>query len=476
MKRPDLFFTAILVPLDALAIFGAGLAAYHLRLAPIFTNVRPVIFHLSIERFSQITTAAVLVWLLVFALSGLYRVSRRRIGEELKQIFLAGSSAMAVIFAFLFFTLEAFDSRFIVLAGWALAILFLSLERVVVRSIQRSLYLLKIGVRRTVIIGEDEASRILRHTFETRRRLGVEVVATYTTFDAKTEASLKRLAESKKIDDIVFTDTEANREVLTRLKTFSDVEHVNLAYSADLFSVGSLRMEVSTISGVPVMLIKKTPLDGWGAIYKRGFDIIGSILLLLLASPLLLLAMIGILFETGRPILFKNERVGETGRRFDTLKFRSMRAEYSVGRQKGLGDQTKAEELEEELIRKKSIKEGPVYKISDDPRVTIFGRFIRKYSIDELPQLFNVLAGSMSLVGPRPHQPREVKNYLPHHLKVHTVRPGITGLSQISGRSDLEFEDEVRLDTFYIENWSPLLDLIILLKTPWVVVFKKGAY
>jgi lipopolysaccharide/colanic/teichoic acid biosynthesis glycosyltransferase len=153
-----------------------------------------------------------------------------------------------------------------------------------------------------------------------------------------------------------------------------------------------------------------------------------------------------------------------------------MRAEWSVGSQKGLGNQREALAFEQELIRNKSLKGGPVYKINGDPRVTPFGKFIRKYSIDELPQLLNVLAGTMSLVGPRPHQPREVERYLPHHRKVHNVRPGMTGMAQTSGRSDLDFEDEVRLDTFYIENWSPLLDLKILLKTPFAVLLRKGAY
>jgi len=405
-----------------------------------------------------------------------YRFSRRRFAEELKQIFLAGSAAMAVIFAFLFFTLEAFDSRFIVLAGWGLAVVFLSLERFVIRSIQRSLYVLGIGVRRTAIIGSNDAARILRETFERRRRFGVDVMATHETFDDNTEVSLRRLARAHSIDEILFTDTEADRETLARLKTFSDVEHINLVYSADLFSVGSLRMEVATISGVPLMTIKKTPLDGWGAIYKRSFDGAASLLLIAITSPLLLAAAIGILLESGRPILFKNERIGEAGKRFNTLKFRSMKAEFCIGSQKGLGNQERAQAVEEDLIRRKSIKEGPVYKIMDDPRVTRWGRFMRKYSVDELPQLFNVLAGSMSLVGPRPHQPREVDRYEPHHRKVHTVRPGISGLAQTSGRSDLKFEDEVRLDTFYIENWSPWLDVVILLKTPFVVLFRKGAY
>jgi lipopolysaccharide/colanic/teichoic acid biosynthesis glycosyltransferase len=147
---------------------------------------------------------------------------------------------------------------------------------------------------------------------------------------------------------------------------------------------------------------------------------------------------------------------------------------YSIGPK--FKKQKAALKIEQELIKEKSIKEGPVYKIADDPRVTPVGHFIRRWSIDELPQFINVFKGDMSLVGPRPHQPREVANYLPHHRRVLAIKPGITGLAQISGRSDLDFEDEVRLDAWYIENWSPALDLYILIKTPMAVINKKGAY
>ncbi len=173
--------------------------------------------------------------------------------------------------------------------------------------------------------------------------------------------------------------------------------------------------------------------------------------------------------------LYKNERVGAFGKHFFTLKFRSMFQNDCTGRQFGESGE-EALKQEEELIEKNSIKEGPVYKIANDPRVSKFGRFIRKWSIDELPQFWNVFIGQMSLVGPRPHQPREVEKYEKHHKIVLAIKPGITGMAQISGRSDLNFEDEVKLDAFYIENWNLLIDLIILIKTPFVVFRRKGAW
>jgi exopolysaccharide biosynthesis polyprenyl glycosylphosphotransferase len=223
-----------------------------------------------------------------------------------------------------------------------------------------------------------------------------------------------------------------------------------------------------------VLQVKRTPLDGWGRIAKRLFDLVVSFLLLIFASPFLLVIAIALMIEDGWPVFFVNDRVGERGRAFRLFKLRSMYRKFSIGPQ--FGKQKEALKLEQKLIKEKSIKEGPVYKIADDPRVTRVGTFLRRWSIDELPQFINVLKGDMSLVGPRPHQPREVEKYLPHHRRVLAIKPGITGMAQISGRSDLEFEDEVRLDAWYIENWSPLLDLYILLKTPWAVLKKKGAY
>ena len=152
-----------------------------------------------------------------------------------------------------------------------------------------------------------------------------------------------------------------------------------------------------------------------------------------------------------------------------------MYQKYCTGAQFGtVGEQ--ALQKEAELIKTNSVKSGPVYKIQNDPRVTPYGRFIRRWSLDELPQFWNVLRGDMSLVGPRPHQPREVAQYQKHHRTVLAVKPGITGLAQISGRSELDFETEVKLDTFYLEHWNLLIDIIILVKTPFVVLWRKGAW
>jgi lipopolysaccharide/colanic/teichoic acid biosynthesis glycosyltransferase len=176
----------------------------------------------------------------------------------------------------------------------------------------------------------------------------------------------------------------------------------------------------------------------------------------------LLLVILSILIDSGRPIFYVSKRVGEEGRKkIGILKFRSMIPD--------------ADTKKNELLEKNHRKDGPLFKIKDDPRVTRMGKILRRWSLDELPQLLNVIAGSVSLVGPRPHLPEEVKLYTNYQRRVFAVRPGATGLAQISGRSDLKFDEEVALDLKYVEEWTLWLDLWILWRTVVVVCSRKGA-
>ena len=234
---------------------------------------------------------------------------------------------------------------------------------------------------------------------------------------------------------------------------------------ADLLGTKVLKTELTEYAGLPIMEVKKTPLEGWGRIIKRLFDMVASLILIVILSPILLAIAAAIKLDSHGPIFFSRRddnsplfRVGQGGKIFRYFKFRSMR-------------DRSYKELAELNLR----KEGPLVKIKNDPRITRVGKFIRRFSIDELPELFLVLVGKMSLVGPRPHLPEEVAKYERHHKKVLTLKPGITGLAQISGRSDLSFEEEVKLDTYYIENWSFLLDLTILLRTPMAVLRGRKA-
>jgi exopolysaccharide biosynthesis polyprenyl glycosylphosphotransferase len=218
-----------------------------------------------------------------------------------------------------------------------------------------------------------------------------------------------------------------------------------------------------TVGGLPSLSFDPPLLTGMDFKLKRILDFLSAVLILVVASPLYLLIGLLIRLDSPGPIFYKQTRIGLHGRSFEVWKFRSM--------------VINAEKLQEKLEVFNKTKDGILFKIEDDPRITRIGRFLRKYSLDELPQIFNVLFGQMSLVGPRPLPVRDVERFSEHHFIRHEVTPGITGLWQVSGRSDInDFEDVLRLDLRYIQNWSLWLDFSILLRTLKVVFSRSGAY
>ena len=221
------------------------------------------------------------------------------------------------------------------------------------------------------------------------------------------------------------------------------------------------RLEVRPVAGLPLVDVERPRAIASGRWVKRTFDIAGAGLLLLMTSPLMTLVALAIKLEDGGPVLFRQLRVGRKGEIFECLKFRSM-----------------VPDAEARLAALAELNEGagPLFKMTNDPRITKVGRFIRRFSIDELPQFWNALVGDMSLVGPRPALPSEVASYDSDARRRLDVRPGLTGLWQVSGRSDLAWDDAIRLDLYYVDNWSMVQDLMILGKTANAVVGSAGAY
>jgi exopolysaccharide biosynthesis polyprenyl glycosylphosphotransferase len=239
------------------------------------------------------------------------------------------------------------------------------------------------------------------------------------------------------------------------------LEGVEVRVTATLPEVLSSRVAVQSLGGVTALSLRPVRLTGTQAVIKRAFDIVVAGIGLLLLSPVLAAIAVAVKLTSPGPVLFRQKRVGHRGRPFTMLKFRTM--------------QVGADSMVEELRAEHGV-EDLMFKMKDDPRVTRVGRVLRKVSLDELPQLINVVIGDMSLVGPRPPLPEEVTRYEDWQFDRLEVPPGISGLWQVSGRSDLSFEDCVRLDLFYIENWSLAYDLYILAKTIPVLVSKRGAY
>jgi exopolysaccharide biosynthesis polyprenyl glycosylphosphotransferase len=236
---------------------------------------------------------------------------------------------------------------------------------------------------------------------------------------------------------------------------------VNARIVPDLFQMSLSQVDVDDLGGVPLIGVQEVGFGRGTLVVKRAMDIVGAMIGLVVGAPVMALIGLAIRLNSPGPIIFHQTRIGSHGKPFEIFKFRSMR---------------KGAEEEQERLFERNEADGPLFKIRDDPRCTRVGRFLRRHSLDELPQLWNVLRGEMSLVGPRPPTPREVAGYQEWHRKRLEGRPGMAGLWQVSGRSLLSFEDMVLLDIYYIENWSPWLDLKILLRIVPQVLFGEGAY
>ena len=470
MKKIESFFSVLFIPVDFIMVLLAGMTAYSLRFSQWSSSIRPVIFNLPFPEYFRSVLLIAVLWTVIFVIGGLYQIKgARQLAQELRKIFFACSTGLALIAILIFFQRDLFDSRFIVLAGWVFAVVYLSFAHIIIRFIQRRLYIFGLGIHKVILVGNSKTTDNLMEEFSSNKKAGFEVVKRVRDFSIETAQELAEFIKDREVDEIIQSDPNLSKVETLRLFDFANDNHLTFKYVADLLEVKVLRTEVAEIIGIPVVEVKRTTLEGWGKIFKRIFDIVISGILIILLSPIILIAILAIKLDSRGPIFFSRRddgqpltRVGEGGAPFKYFKFRSMIPN---------SDSMRYNELADRNIR----ADGPMVKIKDDPRITHIGKIIRRWSIDELPELFLVFMGRMSLVGPRPHLPEEVAKYENYHRKTLTIKPGITGLAQVSGRSDLLFEEEAKLDIYYIENWSMLLDISILLKTPFAVLKHRGA-
>ncbi|MFH0905278.1 MAG: sugar transferase, partial [bacterium] len=285
---------------------------------------------------------------------------------------------------------------------------------------------------------------------------------------ASSEFSLEMLKNSR--CDRVVLGIELDKANMLKLIRFCEDHTVTLQYIPSLVGLYTSHMTIDTVAGYPFIELAPTPLAGWGRIVKRVFDIVLSFIGIVVLSPVLLVIAIAVKLNSRGPVIYAQTRVGELGNPFTFYKFRSMYTEMSPG----LGGQAAEEMLGK--LRERNEADGPLFKLKEDPRITRVGKFIRRTSLDELPQLFNVFIGNMSLVGSRPALPNEVEQYADTTKRRLLVKPGVTGLWQVSGRSDASFEDYVQLDVYYLEHWSLWLDIKLILLTFRAVFARRGSY
>lgn len=472
MKRSELFFGAVLLPIDFLALLAAGATAYYLRLSPYVQRVRPATFQLDLPlpEYMQLVAVVGVATIVIFAIQGLYAMqATRRALDEFTRIFAGISIGVMLVIVAIFLAAELFQSRFIVLAAYAFAIVFVAFGRYVVRNVQRNLLRRGYGVHRVVLAGNGKFSDELTAVFAAKPELGYRVAGVVPRMRWSV---LEQLYKTQGIDEVIQTDPNLPDEENLVLLDFCEQYKIDYRYIPNLFDTHASNVRFRTIGTVPVMELHRTSLDGWGRIAKRVMDLGGAIAGFILLSPLFLLTALAIKMNSPGPVFYRQIRVGREARPFEIMKFRSMYLEFCVGDH--YGGQA-AEKKYQELREKMNERSGPLFKMRIDPRVTPVGRLIRRLRIDELPQLINVWRGEMSLIGPRPHLPEEVAKYSRSHRKLFTIKPGMTGMAQVAGNAGLPFEEEAKLDIAYIEQWSLRLDIVLLLKTFWILLADKHA-
>lgn len=421
----------------------------------------------ALHETERIIAFAYLLTALLFARSGLYAERAQRPGLARIVGCLFQVAFVALLFAII--NGEHFSSYYLFYGSLAFALLYVSLLRAAYEWVTGTMLRAAGYRRRAVLVGTGEHIRDVAHALSDDTHSPIEVVGFLSpnTLPANglrplgSLSDLEQVLDAHTIDEVIIADPDFPQADAIELVDECNQHGVRVRLAPSTMEILIHRAEFVPGQSVPLFELGPPVFEGVDFALKRTFDVVGATLLLTLLSPLLLAIVIAVRLSSRGPIVYRSTRRGIGQRPFQCLKFRTMH--------------TNAEELQAEL---ESLNEatGALFKIRQDPRLTPVGRVLRRFSLDELPQLVNVLRGEMSLVGPRPLPQRDYEMLEDWHRKRYLVLPGITGLWQVSGRSELDFDDLVHLDFIYLEHWSLALDLTILLKTIPAVLSRRGAY
>ncbi len=408
-----------------------------------------------------------------FAIDGVYRYWRRSWMEQMYRIVNATAKVTVLMLAITFVFRPQFYSRVMLVEAGIVTILLMGIVRAVEEAVLAHLRARGVGISRTIIVGAGEAGRTVMRTIVARPELGYRVIGFVDDNPEKGQTDIGRFKalgalenlpaaiEQEQIDEVIITLPWMYQRKIMAIVRECALRHVRARIVPDLFQMTLSQVDVEDLGGLPLIGVHEVSISRSSMLLKRAMDVVGAIVCLVVGAPLLGLIALAIRLGDRGPALFRQTRVGLGGRTFEIFKFRSM----VVGA-----------EADQEALAELNEADGPLFKIRDDPRLTRVGRLLRRTSLDELPQLINVLRGDMSLVGPRPPLPSEVERYQEWHKKRLEAPPGMTGLWQVSGRSRLSFDEMVLLDIYYIEHWSPWLDFRILVRTAPKVLSSEGAY
>jgi exopolysaccharide biosynthesis polyprenyl glycosylphosphotransferase len=467
------FLIISLIINDLLMVGLAFRAAYFVRFElsiSVFQLVSP-----SVEYYQGLVFIIIPLWLSIFALIGLYNQKNLLGGtHEYSLAFNASTIGMISVVAAGFLLPDFIVARGWLLLAWMFAFLFTAVGRFTIRRIVYALREKGYFLSPAVIVGVNEEAHSLAEQLILWRKSGLLILG---FVDQNTDSEhpqfsnlpslgklnkLREIIDQFAVKELILTTSALTRdEIVTLFKEYGVSKHISLRLSSGLFEVITTGVQITEFASVPLVRVNNARLTGVDSVLKLILDYFITIPGLLIISPLLLLIAILIKLDSPGPIIFRRRVMGVNGKQFDAYKFRTMSPN---------GDEI----LERHPELKAELDEN--HKLVEDPRITRVGQILRKTSLDELPQLFNVLKREMSLVGPRMISPLEMKKYDQWDMNLLTVRPGITGLWQVSGRSDISYAERVRLDMYYIRNWSIWLDIGLLLQTIPAVLRGRGAY
>jgi len=470
LRRRAYIFSRIAIVADLAITAGSFLLTYYVR-----NNILGLSGLYPLSHYAWILFAVLFLWAILLTSFGVYDFLKSR---SLVNICLAILKTIVVgltlIIVVLFLLRDHTISRVLLLSFGGLNFIFLASEKVFLAFLQKSaVQAKKYRWTQILVVGSGKGAERLVKMVEGNPHWGLRILGCLDFDSSKVgkiirgcrilglASNLQEFLHSHVVDQVVFSLPFKFWDRLPELLRACEEVGVSSDILAEFSHSGSVRIEASDLFGIPALSFSTTPEWGWAMLLKEMFDRVASFLLLIILSPLFLVISLGIKFSSPGPILFRQQRCGLNGRRFTLYKFRSM--------------VESAEEMQEQ-IKDLSETTGPVFKIRSDPRLTKFGRILRKSTLDELPQLINVLKGEMSLVGPRPPIPSEIEKYDIWQRRRLSVKPGMTCLWQVSGRSELSFEKWMELDLAYIDNWSLWLDFKILWKTFPAVLSGRGAY
>ncbi|CAN5672376.1 sugar transferase [soil metagenome] len=413
-------------------------------------------------------------WLLALVMQGGYTSRHFGAGPDEWRAVLSASTVTVGLAAMTCYLLQLPLSRGFLLFTFVLGTPLILAERLTVRKVVHRMRRHGRLVHRVIAVGGPSGISEVVESLSRAQHVGYRVIGACVPDGVPADRSqfpvpvlgpvdeTRRLCGEQGADTVLVTrgGYSTSRE-LRRLAWALEGSAIDLVVVPSLTDVAGPRIHMRPVAGLPLLHLEEPQAGEAGGLSKRTFDIVVGGLAVLLLSPLMLVFALLIRLEDRGPVLYRQGRIGRDGQAFDCLKFRSM----SVNA-----------ELLEAGLRDASGHSGALWKMEEDPRVTRIGGFIRRYSIDELPQLLNVVRGEMSLVGPRPQQPWEVETYTEYEGRRLRVRPGMTGLWQVSGRSQLSFDEAIRLDLYYVDNWSMTTDLVIIAKTLRAVLGSDGAY